>query len=243
MINVSPEGRLGNNLFQYAFSRIIHENTGLALEYEIRSSFFNAKSLEGIRIENSNRYLVTDFFDDGIDKLLQLDDVIESSKNRNVHVRGFFQHRSYYENRRKKIQDWIGRIPTINRDACCVHIRRGDYLAVGWSLPNEYYEKCIEMANPDSLHVFSDDFNDTYVQSLIKRGATIVDAPPDQSIYLMGTCGKQIISRSTFSWWSSFLSEPERVFYPMPQSGWWSIKDTPLKDIRVDSPEYTYVEV
>jgi hypothetical protein len=137
----------------------------------------------------------------------------------------------------------LGKIPTRNQDACCIHIRKTDYIGLGWSLSDSYYDKCLDLANPTTLYVVSDNFGDPYVSNLILRGAIPVNLPPDESIYFMGTCGKQIISRSTFSWWSSFLSSPSQVFYPRPESGWWSMKDTPMKDISVDSPEYVYVEV
>jgi hypothetical protein len=243
MISVEPEGRLGNNIFQYTFARLLQERTGLYLDYEVNSKFFQLKKVEGLKVESSESLFVTDFFDDGKDKILSIDELTNNAKDKRVRVKGFFQHRTYYEGNRGKIQSWLGKIPSTNQSACCVHIRKTDYNALGWSLPDSYYDKCIDMANPTTLFVMSDNFGDSYVSSLISRGAIPVNLSPDESIYFMGTCGKQIISRSTFSWWSSFLSSPDKVFYPRPQRGWWSMIDTPMKDISVDSPEYVYVEV
>lgn len=242
MISVEPEGRLGNNIFQYVFARLLQEKTGLHLDYEIGSRFFQITKVEGLKIDVSESLLVTDFFDDDKDKILSIDEIASRSQNKRVRVKGFFQHKTYYSENRQKIQNWLGKIPSTNQNACCVHIRKTDYNTLGWSLPDSYYNKCIDMANPTALFVMSDNFSDTYVSELISRGAVPVNLNPDESIYFMGTCGKQIISRSTFSWWSSFLSTPEQVFYPKPASGWWSIKDTPMKDISVDSPEYVYIE-
>jgi hypothetical protein len=243
MISVRPEGRLGNNLFQYVFGRIIHESTGLFYNYSLDTSIFKTPKIKGVIIEGETVY-VSDYFDTGKDHLINLDDAIDVCKGKSVLIHGYFQNKSYFNNRRNDVKSWLGCIPSHNNDVTGIHIRKTDYNLINWELPNSYYEECIKKANPEKLHIFTDDKNDEYVQELIKQGGKLIQTKTDEeSMFLLGTCGKQIISRSTFSWWSSFLSSPKSVYYPRPLSGWWSVKDTPNKIIEVDSSEYHYIEV
>jgi len=241
MIIVTPEGRLANNIFQYVFARLIHEKTGLALNYTVGTSLFSTPMLEGIKGEGEP-ILVSDFFDTGYDHVLDIQSVFESCKGKNVHVRGFFQNKDYFNHKRQEIKSWLGEIPSLNKDFTGIHIRKTDYKITGWELPNSYYDECIKLANPSKLVIFTDDPYDPYVRYLISQGAQLNFDNPEKAMFLLGTCGKQIISRSTFSWWSAFLSNSEKIYYPQPLSGWWSLKDTPHKCIEVNSPEYCYIQ-
>lgn len=241
MITVKPEGRLANNLFQYTFGRLIHESTGLALNYTVNTKIFKTPILQG-RIGTEEKVVITDYFDTFKESVVDLKFVNEAYKNKNILLHGFFQNKSYFNHRRQDVKKWLGEIPVINSNWTGIHIRKTDYKPLGWDLTDEYYEKCLNLANPENLMIFTDEPENHYVKILMSRGAKIVDASPEESMYLLGTCGKIIISRSTFSWWSAFLSSPSKVFYPRPLVGWWSVKDTPTKVIEVDSSEYHYVD-
>jgi hypothetical protein len=241
MIRVIPEGRLANNLFQYVFSRVLHDATGLRLDYSVNTSIFSTPKLDG-SVGSGEPLVVSDYFDINKDHVLDVPKTIEMCRGKNVVVHGYFQNKSYFNHRREMIKKWLGEIPQSNKSATGIHVRKTDYKAIKWDLPDSFYEECIKSANPSRLLVFTDEPEDVYVKTLISRGGELVQGTPEQSIFLLGTCGKQIISRSTFSWWSSFLSSPEKVYYPRPLEGWWSVKDSPHKIIEVDSSEYHYVE-
>lgn len=244
MINVRPEGRLGNNLFQYVFGRIIQESTGLFYDYSLETNILRTPKIDGLKIENEPLLYVSDYFDIGRDHVLDIDEVAKKSAKRKVLLHGYFQNSSYYKERRSIIKEWLGNIPPTNSKVTGIHIRKSDYAQIKWDLPNSFYDECLKKANPERLFIFTDDINDQYVQELIKRGGELVqNTSPEESMYLLGTCGKQIISRSTFSWWSSFLSSPKVVYYPRPITGWWSQKDTPEKILEIDDSEYYYVDV
>jgi hypothetical protein len=242
MISVIPEGRLANNLFQYVFARLIHESSGLELDFSVNTQILKTPKMCGIRL-SGNPILISDYFDVGRDHLVDLEKVFELSKSNPLTIRGYFQNKIYFNHKRNDVKNWLGSIPSENLRSTGIHIRKTDYKQIKWDLPNDYYDRCINLANPEDLMIFTDEPNDAYVQSLVKRGGRLIFASPEETMYLIGTCGKQIISRSTFSWWSSFLSSPQKVYYPRPTSGWWSKKDFPFKNIEVDSEEYVYVSV
>lgn len=95
-----------------------------------------------------------------------------------------------------------------------VHIRRGDYVTLGLVVCSlRYYEYCMDLIseqidNP-TFFVFSDDI--AWVKGNIKTNKRIIyvdnhnSAPEDMQ--LLSSCQHFILSNSTFSWWSAFLSK------------------------------------
>lgn len=240
MIRVYPEGRLANNMFQYVFARLLHESTGLALNYTVGTQIFNTPALEGIS-GRGEEVLVTDWVGLEKEKVVDIQDISRQCRGKNVLIRGWFQNRSYFNHRRDDVKKWIGEIPLLNSTFTGIHIRKTDYVTLGWDLKDEYYEECIRRANPEKLVIFTDSPDDPYVKKLIREGGQLCLESAEKSMFLLGTCGKQIMSRSTFSWWSAFLSKPKEVYYPRPERGFWSLRDMPEKNLVVDSSEYRYV--
>jgi len=236
MINVRPEGRLGNNIFQYVFARIVHEETGLALNYSVGTKFLKTPKIEGVQgvgehiVIQDNRGPVV------------LNDVVSACRGKNVLIHGFFQEKIYYQNRRQNIKQWLGEIPNSNPKTTGVHIRKGDYKSSKyWDLPDSYFLKAIEESNPTRLIVFTDEPNYPLVERLVAMGAILSKSNDAESdMFLLGTCSDIIMSRSTFSWWSGFLSCASRIYAPRTNVGFWSGCDSVLE---IDSNEYRYLNV
>lgn len=118
---------------------------------------------------------------------------------------------------------WRDRIEATN--AAAVHVRRGDYVEQGWSLPHAYYRSAIEalqsLHGPTDLFFFSDDMG--WVRDHIDRllpdrvspsSVHYVDnnsgeeAPKD--LLLMSHCRHNIIANSTLSWWGAWLNRHDK---------------------------------
>ena len=100
-------------------------------------------------------------------------------------------------------------------NSVCVHVRRGDFVALGYAVctPDYYHRAFMHMSEQHSeaqFFIFSDEpewvkkhielpFNSIFVDT----GSTISD------FFLMSACKHFIISNSTFSWWAQFLSKSE----------------------------------
>lgn len=105
-----------------------------------------------------------------------------------------------------------------------VHIRRGDYVSLGLIVCSlKYYEYCIDLMsekvqNP-VFFIFSDDIS--WVKQNIHTDKTLVfvdnknGAPEDMQ--LLSSCKHFIMSNSTFSWWSAFLSKNESKIVISPK--------------------------
>ena len=169
------------------------------------------------------------------------------------YIIGLYQSEKYFkEYRADLLKDFTLDIPLDDKNismllhikstqAVSLHIRRGDYVKLGWQLPMSYYEDAIryiksKIKNP-YFYIFSNDCE--YVRNNLKidSPAAIVDInPPNKGYYdleLMRNCKHNIIANSTFSWWGAWLNNnPEKiVIAPYP----WVVKGDNFKDIVPES--------
>lgn len=84
-------------------------------------------------------------------------------------------------------------------DAIAVHVRRGDYVNLGYAMSDDYYTRAVDLmtskVGPLPVRVFSDDPS-------IGTGES-----PEADLIAMAACRHHVISNSTFSWWGAFLGE------------------------------------
>lgn len=100
-----------------------------------------------------------------------------------------------------------------------VHVRRGDFVALGWDKGADYYinaMNCIRDMLPYArFYIFSDDPSWAREQIVDSRDCEQVVLEEDHSdvkeFDLLRSCRHQIISESTFGWWAAFLNDnPEK---------------------------------
>ncbi len=149
---------------------------------------------------------------------------------------GYWQNINYIEPiRADLISQFELSIPTgdqyqdiLNRINSCesvgVHIRRGDFVSLGWEKSKDYYLNCINKAREDTpkakFFLFSDD--QKYVKENIfdSRDCVQVIMEGNHSdvleFSLLRSCKHQIISESTFGWWAAYLNNNpnKKVFIP-----------------------------
>jgi len=138
-------------------------------------------------------------------------------------------------------QETISKIRSSNSVA--VHVRRGDYLSDKWRdklhvCTDEYYERAVEIVTntlkSPTFFVFSNSAEDIeWIREnyqFLPEGAVFV--PPGSTdvehFALMAMCRHFIIANSTFSWWSSYLSQTlgKLVVAPSPWNrGSWDMTD------------------
>jgi hypothetical protein len=240
MIGLKFIGRLGNQLFQYAFFQYLKTNN------PDKTIFF---------INPHHGYL-TRYFDLGIYDNLTLSSKIYSIITRlvprfisfkQVNIEGIqvpkelkaedqTTYTGYYQTdfylRRiknqftfkirekyvKEFQSMFGEIFSQNK-TIVVHIRRTDYLTYGKrdiSLPIEYFQTRIEMLGPiDDYKVFfvSDDIE--YVKSYFKEKPNYIFSNNNEIIdfQIIKNADIAIISNSSFGWWAAYLSDKENTVY------------------------------
>lgn len=162
----------------------------------------------------------------------------------NVFLYGYYQSEKYFRSIREVLLEELSlrnKPSGINRKwrahidekrSVGVHIRRGDYVEQGWTLPTEYYRSSIERLNYNinkGLHLFFFSDNIGWVKENTRRilpdnfpkeKASYVNRNENKEahkdLWLMSGCTHNIISNSTFSWWGAWLNQNKEktVFAP-----------------------------
>ncbi|MDB5120190.1 MAG: hypothetical protein JWN56_1408 [Sphingobacteriales bacterium] len=248
MIEVKFVGRLGNQLFQYAFIYAAAKklNTSFYIDTTFEGNYLEKyfqlpndplqtldkyifgikgyKNFFGIHLKRFFYKILYNFF-----KLepiyCSLDtpprEELKRLKNRSSY-NGFFQSELYftgYEAEIKQLftikQKYTSQFNHIAKDLpshkklVAIHIRRGDYVNLGSTLPIEYFHQAITSIHEvGNLYVIiSDDpkYNAeefSYLDNLyISKNEEIIDF---QFLIHANEC---ILSSSTFSWWGAYLNK------------------------------------
>src|SRR5215813_6868268 len=210
MIEVRYKARLGNNLFQYCLGRIIAEELGFKLCAEPIPGFPNtALSVVGEEREDYEQILTGQQID--------LPAILADRRPRKIILDGWFQRYEYYRPYRNKIREWLAldpEIPILTRQPeLVVHVRRTDYVSLGWALPFSYYDSAIERALPSNGEVWlvSDDRSDPFLKRFKKWNAKFFAGSALQQFGLMRSAVSLVLSQSTFSWWPAFLGDASKV--------------------------------
>ena len=110
-----------------------------------------------------------------------------------------------------------------------VHIRRGDFVSLGWNKGQEYYDKGLEWFKKQfsdcKFFIVSDDVQWVKDRYGNREDVVIVDVnTPTKDIdefFLLENCGHQLISESTFGWWAAYLNTnpDKKVLAPKEAKG------------------------
>jgi len=240
MIKVDYLSRLGNNLFQYCFGRILAEKYGFLLE---------ADPIKGF--ENTNEKVIgKDYSKNGVieinDWTKNLDKLINNLPKKKIVVKGWFQKYKFYKNYKKEVKQWLKidckGLPKVSKNDLVVHIRRGDYVELGFALSFDFYTKCLNQTKYHKLYVCTDEPNDHFIKKFIKENnAELFHGSVLEDFCFMKKFNKIIMSASTFCWWAAYLSDANEIFFPVPKKGPWS-SEYSAADLVVNEPRYIYVD-
>jgi hypothetical protein len=244
MIFVRYSGQTGNQLFQYAFARLLAEamevdlNAGEIKEFpqlDLGSVWWNPTRprrpiiiadlpqflwntpIEGMQFPIGYPTTLT-----GESELIGLSDRLEPS--RDIFICAFAQQSRFYEPNRDRIMRWFG--PSASSGLhTAVHVRGKDYIRNGVPpLDPSYYENALDIVGRKDAFVVTDDPDCEIVKCL---GLPVMPTTPKSAFDFMRSAKKVVTSVSTFSWWAAFLSDASQIVQPEPSTGMWS-KETPL---------------
>ena len=125
MVKINYHGRLGNNLFQYCFGRILSEKYNQPLICDKINGFPNIKSINDKSIIENSKYS-----NNKMNILGHHIDIINLPQNTNFILDGYYQRYSYYKYRKNDIREWLlcDTKPSYicNEKDVVIHIRLGD---------------------------------------------------------------------------------------------------------------------
>ena len=190
------------------------------------------------RICGAVRKQAKNYTDPRVDIIRETDNLfmpISVSSRTKVHLlEGFWQSPAYFDQYRADIvrqyqpnfelcastKEYI-QVISDNSYSVAIHVRRGDYVKIGWCIPMEYYHKAVDMILEKHPHatffVFSDDL--AWAKDNLKLDQRPVvyvvhnqKIKPFEDIWLMSKCNANIIANSSFSWWGAYLNQhPDKI--------------------------------
>lgn len=156
----------------------------------------------------------------------------------NMYLQGFWQHPKYLSLRERKLRtlftfsrDIQDRAETYLKDIAIerrisVHVRRGDYLAIGLGVCSlQYYQKACRMIKKEIKDpyfiIVSNDIEWAQINLGFMRPALWVKPELGNEavdLCIISQCAHHIIANSTFSWWGAWLnpSAKKLVIAPTP---------------------------
>lgn len=230
MVEVRYKARLGNNLFQYALGRLLAEQLGFELRAEPIPGFPNtAQQVRGARYEGPEDVLTGQQID--------LAGVLANRRPRRIVVDGWFQRHEYYRPFRDRIREWLQfdasiRVPD-ESPGVVVNVRRTDYVQLGWALPFSFYKAALDRLNVDgeTIWIVTDDCRDPFFRQF-GRSVRFFQGTALEQLLFMSRARRLVMSQSTFSWWPTFLGDPETVICPDPSFGAW-LTEGEARDARL----------
>lgn len=240
MISVNYAGRLGNNIFQYCFGRILAEELGYMMNKNL-SEFEYAKEVNGLNFNSPIEVLEGHQID--------LDGIVSNKNPRAIILNGFFQRSEYFIKYKDKINEWLSlknkNFKKPNEYDLVVHVRGGDLLNQNPNCnhvpaPLYYYTNIIDSSKYEKLYIVCESPNDIIAKELnsIYPDSEIISQSPIEDYYFINHSKYIVLSLSSLSWWAAFLSDAKKIYFPM--TGFWHPKGE-RKDVNLLVNEYRYV--
>ena len=229
--NPDIAGRLGNQIFQFAFLFGIYKrkNYSIHLFKSERSQFWKCFDIVEPKIQtfksNDFKFIIEEKRGCyNFEKRL-------INQGDNLMYSGFFQSYLYFDDFKNDlintlkfkshiIEEGEKELKKYNRNLVSVHVRRTDYLENpiwGDLIKEGYYEKSLDdIQENDDVLIFSDDvkFVKDYFKN--KKNYHVIEKNEYVSLYMMTKCNKHIIANSSFSWMGAYLSGNENITCPNP---------------------------
>ena len=236
-------GQAGNNLFQYFLSYLVAKEKEYKVEFRYRNKQDNSfkmsgnfftfngiklpSNIEGKKVDNN--YITFNAHEFDWEKAID--------HKGGIVIDGYFQNYCYYKDNKEIIKKFILKHNEIFKDGLVdnndltIHLRLKRYPYPINKL--EFYESIIKSGNYNNIWLVTDLPSHSLVKHLVDNfEATIVN-----SNHFLFLCNSKniILSQSTFSWWASFISEANEVYYPVfdneHDKGIWY--ETPKRNINL----------
>jgi Glycosyl transferase family 11 len=236
VIGVERRGRLGNQLFQFAFGIAASQRLQTSFvmaDHELRELFtLGPYRRPSARVRRSLRYRLDKTLRPyAIRKIDNRDfdrprDVMESLSDR-THYAGFFQSEDFFFQAREAVRTAFTALPRhvaafadtyaalLERPYVCCHVRRTDYLEWlgGAALPWSYYAEALHSLAADDIPIVfvGDDLSD--VRQAFGGRANVRFEENDEIIdlLLLAHADAVVTSNSSFGWWGAWLGRSDRT--------------------------------
>ena len=233
-------GGLGNQLFQVATTLATAWDNNIEPVFENKESNISGNTKRNTYFNNIFRNLTLteipdkssfSYYTENYDKKYR-----QIKLSSHTCLSGYFQTSRYFNKYRQKIVDLftleesdtmqVDNIINFLRNMASgkklvgIHVRRTDYIKLGWDLEAEYYTNAKMQFNENtSFIVFSDDVE--WCKNNISNCFIINEAIPEYiALFLLSKMDAYIMSPSSFSWWAVYLGNINNDKYVVAPYPW-----------------------
>ena len=252
---------MGNQMFQYAFGRIIAEKKGYQLECRnhneaanpsvVQKYFPNAIPVrQGIQITNNQ--LSCGYACPQPHNLFQHIDMEKVlTHNGMVFLYGYWQKHWYYPPHIDQIKTWFDYDSSTHMkpdpNDIVVHFRLGDIIEEGRNLSPKIFIDRIKEMEYDRCIIVSDTPESPILNKFsCLKNVFISEGSLMEDFTLMKYSRRLFISQSTLSWWAAFLGDQETVYAPLylspPHPNAWNSNPS-IDDIDLVPDNRKYVKI
>jgi hypothetical protein len=241
MIFIEAQGRLGNQMFQYAFALAASRRLGtdFVMDDEELTRFFvlGGRSHAGPAPDYPCVVLNNEDYDEPEEVLAALAD--------ERHYKGFFQSQRFFAGAAAEVRAAFRFRPELvdafrerydgllERPYVCCHVRRTDYetFAGGIVLPASYYRRSLGRLAPAAgtpVVFVGDNLDEVRAELGSLPGVRFEQNDAALDLQLVANAAAVVVSNSTFAWWGAWLNDRpgKRVLAPRywagfnHQTGW-----------------------
>ncbi len=218
---------------------------GKRISYKIGRSFLDRAILNRIRYRLSIGLFTKEIRENPEDKGRFHEEYLEV-KDPRVYMRGDWQAETYFSNIREDLlrcftfrealsveANTLYEEINQNPNSVTIHLRRGDYVALGICPSEEYFIRAVKMLTDKLDHpvfyCFSEDIE--WVKALLSPLKLDIRYPQYQTekkdiedFRLLGAGSHMILSNSSYSWWAAWLNskKDKTVICPQMEKGDWN---------------------
>ena len=249
MITITNEfastGRnFGNKLFTYGVARIIAEQLHYKLIVPDNSKIqraglvidFPYYSLDGTAIESPEFYVC--------DRLMSekgINFVIEQGNGKKIILDGYFLKYDYIQNYKTNLQNYYHDLilPNDNKKDIIILLRDSNADST-FKLPDEYYLNILQNLNFQNLYISYDHKHkhQSLFNSLKKYDPILLDMNIIDLFKFITQKDTIIAAQGTFAFWSCFLSNANKIYWPItsigPNCDSWCVNLTVHNDNRYE---------
>jgi hypothetical protein len=261
-------GGIGNQMFCYAFGYALAKSQKTTLKLDVtqyENEYFRSYKLDDFNLTFSKKvkFPYTENIFDKIRRQIfirkKYNMIFEKKKaigkihknKKEIYLDGYWQNPIYFDKyaddicNQFKLKNTSKSLKEFKLVADCesvsVHIRRGDYVGLGFSLDTNYFKNAIiyldKIVKIEKIFIFSDDvewckknFKDLNRLIFVNDDFLLSDM---EQLIAMSFCKHHIISNSTFSWWGAFLDRNNCGIVIRPAN--WDNTICPLEWIAFDA--------
>lgn len=227
MIHVSYCGRLGNNLFQFAFGAVLSRLSGQSMSAPAIPGFPGTEGFAGQACAMGYRIPFHGFN-------MDIGAWVERAKHRDIHVHGYPHNTAYYEPHHRWLAPMLAPAPgdyaAAEGNDIVLHLRLGDYFSTHrnnierFGYPIEAIHGLLERLDYERCLIVTDTPNHEAALRLARERRGVPVARDRLHDYrTLFHARRLIMSPSTFSWWAAWSGLVTEVWFPH-EMGYWQAR-------------------